>query len=92
MTDHLTYLVLGLGGGAVIGALAGGFLPNAMGIGKQYAGSFSPGFLAGTALAISMLITLLWVTREWTSTWVGEGGKGSIYRLILNHSVHYSNR
>ncbi len=58
-----------------IGALAGGFLPNAMGLGKQYAGSFTPGFLAGTALAILTFVTLLWVTREWTSTWVGEGGK-----------------
>lgn len=58
-----------------IGALAGGFLPNAMGLGKQHFGSFSPGFLTGTALALCVFVTLLWVTREWTTTWVGKGGK-----------------
>ncbi len=58
-----------------IGALAGGFLPNAMGLGRQYYGSFAPGFLAGTFLALGVLLVLIWVTHEWTHTWVGEGGK-----------------
>ncbi len=58
-----------------IGALAGGFLPNAMGLGKQYTGSFAPGFLSGTVLAIAVMVALQLVTRQWTTTWVGEGGK-----------------
>ncbi len=58
-----------------IGALAGGFLPNAMGIGRQWTGSFAPGFLGGTALSIASLFVLLKVSRRWTSTWVGAGGK-----------------
>lgn len=58
-----------------VGALAGGFLPNAMGIGRQETGSFAPGFLAGTALTILVLIVLRLVYREWTTTWVGEGGR-----------------
>ena len=58
-----------------IGALAGGFLPNAMGLGRQYQGSFTPGFLSGTVLAVVVLIALKLVTKEWTTTWVGEGGK-----------------
>ena len=58
-----------------IGALAGGFLPNAMGIGRKTTGSFAPGFLAGTALSIAVLVTLAIVSRRWTRTWVGEGGK-----------------
>lgn len=58
-----------------IGALAGGFLPNAMGIGRKHTGSFAPGFLAGTALSIAVLVTLMVVSRRWTRTWVGEGGK-----------------
>lgn len=58
-----------------VGALAGGFLPNAMGIGKQWTGSFAPGFLCGTALSIAVLVTLALVRRRWTTTWVGEHGK-----------------
>ncbi len=58
-----------------IGALAGGFLPNAMGMGKQHFGSFAPGFLSGTVLAVLVLIALVLVTKKWTSTWVGHGGK-----------------
>lgn len=58
-----------------IGALAGGFLPNAMGMGKQYAGSFSPGFLAGTFLTVGVFVALALVHKQWTSTWVGEDGR-----------------
>jgi NNP family nitrate/nitrite transporter-like MFS transporter len=58
-----------------IGALAGGFLPNAMGIGREQTGSFAPGFLSGTLLGISVLCVLLLVSKRWTSTWVGKGGK-----------------
>ena len=59
-----------------IGGLAGGFLPNAMGLGSKYTGAgFTPGFLAGTALSICILVALALVMKTWTSTWVGEGGK-----------------
>jgi NNP family nitrate/nitrite transporter-like MFS transporter len=58
-----------------VGALAGGFLPNAMGLGKKYFDSFTPGFLGGAALAIASLIVLIIVTRRWTTTWVGAHGK-----------------
>lgn len=58
-----------------IGALAGGFLPNAMGLGKQYFGSFTPGFLSGATLTIVSIVTLALVSRRWTSSWVGKGGK-----------------
>lgn len=59
-----------------IGGLAGGFLPNAMGLGAKYTGlGFTPGFLAGTLLSICILIALALVMRRWTSSWVGEGGR-----------------
>ncbi len=58
-----------------IGALAGGFLPNAMGLGMKYTGSFTPGFLAGAGLSVLSLVALLLVTRRWTSTWVGAHGR-----------------
>lgn len=58
-----------------IGALAGGFLPMAMGFGKQYTGSFTPGFLAGLGLALLSIVALYLVKKDWTSTWVGAHGK-----------------
>ncbi|NUN48746.1 MAG: NarK/NasA family nitrate transporter [Candidatus Brocadiae bacterium] len=58
-----------------IGALAGGFLPFFMGLGKQHTGSFAPGFLAGVALTGVALVSLFFVSRQWTSTWVGAHGK-----------------
>lgn len=61
-----------------IGALAGGFLPNAMGLGKQYLDSFTPGFLAGAALTVFSVIALLLLSRNWTRTWVGKGGKALV--------------
>jgi NNP family nitrate/nitrite transporter-like MFS transporter len=61
-----------------IGALAGGLLPNAMGMGKEYFGTFAPGFLSGTALTVFVIIALMIVNRHWTSTWVGKDGKALI--------------
>ena len=58
-----------------IGALAGGFLPVAMGLGKQHYDSFTPGFLSGAALTVLSLVTLVLVMRNWTSTWVGAHGR-----------------
>lgn len=58
-----------------IGALAGGFLPVAMGLGKQYMGSFAPGFLAGLGLCVLALGLLALVDRRWTTSWVGAHGK-----------------
>lgn len=58
-----------------IGALAGGFLPNAMGIGMEETGSFVPGFLCGTGLTVLVLVALALVQRRWTSSWVGAGGR-----------------
>lgn len=58
-----------------IGALAGGFLPVAMGYSKQFTGTFTAGFLSGTVLALFVLAALAMVVRDWTSTWVAAGGK-----------------
>ncbi len=58
-----------------VGALAGGLLPNAMGLGRQMTGSFAPGFLCGAALSIAALVCLAVCSREWVGTWVGKGGK-----------------
>lgn len=61
-----------------VGALAGGFLPLVMGYSQKFSGSFGPGFLMGTLLALGVIAALGLVMREWTSTWVGSGGKAIV--------------
>jgi NNP family nitrate/nitrite transporter-like MFS transporter len=58
-----------------VGALAGGALPVIMGISKQRTGSFGPGFITGILLALTVLTLLILMTRTWTTSWVGAGGK-----------------
>jgi NNP family nitrate/nitrite transporter-like MFS transporter len=58
-----------------VGALGGGFLPNAMGLSKQYAGSYLWGFVAFTVLALGMLLMLRVVQIRWTRTWAEKGGR-----------------
>ncbi|MBI4510293.1 MAG: NarK/NasA family nitrate transporter [Deltaproteobacteria bacterium] len=58
-----------------IGALAGGLLPNAMGLGKHWTGSFAPGFCFIACLATMSMIALGTVTHAWTTSWVAPGGR-----------------
>ncbi len=58
-----------------VGALGGGFLPNAMGLSKQYTGSYLGGFLSFTLLALVMLAVLRVVQIRWTRTWAEKGGR-----------------
>jgi NNP family nitrate/nitrite transporter-like MFS transporter len=58
-----------------IGALGGGFLPNAMGLSKQHTGSYLIGFLSFTLLALLMLAMLRVVQIRWTRTWAEKGGR-----------------
>jgi len=58
-----------------IGALGGGFIPNAMGLSKQYGGSYLGGFLAFAALAVVMLAMLRFIQIRWTRTWAERGGR-----------------
>jgi len=58
-----------------IGALGGGFLPNAMGLSKQFTGTYFWGFLAFAVLAIAMLVMLRIMQIRWTRTWAEKGGR-----------------
>jgi NNP family nitrate/nitrite transporter-like MFS transporter len=58
-----------------VGALGGGFLPNAMGWSKQVTGTYLWGFVAFTLLALAMLLMLRIVQIRWTRTWAEKGGK-----------------
>lgn len=58
-----------------VGALGGGFIPNAMGLSKQYSGSYLWGFVSFAVLALLMLVMLRVVQIRWTRTWVERGGR-----------------
>ncbi|AFL87520.1 nitrate/nitrite transporter [Terriglobus roseus DSM 18391] len=58
-----------------IGALGGSILPNLLGQSKQHTGSYAAGFGVYAVFALIVLVVLLTVSREWTRTWVGKGGR-----------------
>lgn len=58
-----------------IGALGGSLIPNAMGLSKQYAGSFTYGFWLWAAIGGAIFIMYFTVQKRWTTTWVDKGGK-----------------
>jgi MFS transporter, NNP family, nitrate/nitrite transporter len=61
-----------------IGALGGGFLPNAMGMSKQYLGTYFWGFAAFASIAVAMLIMLRMMQGRWTRTWAEKGGRARL--------------
>ena len=58
-----------------IGALGGGLVPSALGLSKQYAGSYMWGFFLFAALALGMLVMLRVMQLRWTRTWAERGGR-----------------
>jgi len=70
-------LTTAVAGGMIgeIGALGGSLLPNVMGYSKQHTGSFSSGWVIYAVIAILVLGMMLLVSRKWTKTWVGKGGR-----------------
>jgi MFS transporter, NNP family, nitrate/nitrite transporter len=58
-----------------IGALGGALVPNAMGLSKQYTGTYMWGFVAFAAVGVLMLIVLRVVQIRWTRTWAQKGGR-----------------
>ena len=58
-----------------IGALGGGLVPNAMGLSKQYAGTYLWGFVLFAACSLAMLVLLRFMQIRWTRTWAERGGR-----------------
>jgi NNP family nitrate/nitrite transporter-like MFS transporter len=48
---------------------------NLFGQSKQHTGSYRTGFIVYAALACVILAMLCYVSREWTRTWIGAGGR-----------------
>lgn len=70
-----------------IGALGGSFIPNAMGLSKEYSGSFSYGFLSFALLALVAFIVLRVAQRKWTKSWVGKGGVAIIKKQDIQFEI-----
>jgi NNP family nitrate/nitrite transporter-like MFS transporter len=70
-------LTTAVAGGMIgeIGALGGGILPNLLGQSKQHTGSYAAGFICYCFLALIALAFMRIVSKEWTRTWVGAGGR-----------------
>jgi len=58
-----------------IGALGGGLVPNAMGLSKQYLGTYTWGFVLFAVLALLMLGVMRVMQIRWTRTWAERGGR-----------------
>lgn len=58
-----------------VGALGGGLVPAAMGLSKQYFGTYSGGFYLFAALSVVMLVMLRVMQIRWTRTWAEKGGR-----------------
>lgn len=58
-----------------IGALGGGLVPSAMGLSRQYLGSYLWGFIALALAALAMLAVLRLLQGGWTRSWAGAGGR-----------------
>ena len=57
------------------GALGGGLVPSAMGLSKQYLGTYAWGFIGFAVLALLMLGMLRVMQLRWTRTWAEKGGR-----------------
>ena len=73
-----------------IGALGGGFIPNAMGQSLQHSGSYLWGFVAIALLALAMLFMLRVVQIRWTRTWAEKGGRARASAPPPAEPVHFA--
>jgi NNP family nitrate/nitrite transporter-like MFS transporter len=58
-----------------VGALGGGIVPNAMGLSKQFFGTYAWGFVLFAVLAVLMLGVMRHMQIRWTRTWAEKGGR-----------------
>ena len=61
-----------------IGALGGGLVPNAMGLSKQYLGTYLWGFVLFAVLSLVMLGVMRLMQIRWTRTWAEKGGRARL--------------
>ncbi|ANY69617.1 MFS transporter [Paenibacillus sp. BIHB 4019] len=60
------------------GGVGGYFLPLILGSLYQSTGSYTPGFLILSSIALLSMLMLAFIQKEWKRTWIGSGGKAKI--------------
>ncbi|VTU25410.1 Nitrate transporter [Variovorax sp. PBL-H6] len=70
-----------------IGALGGGLVPNAMGLSKQYLGTYMWGFMLFAVLAAVMLGVMRVMQIRWTRTWAEKGGRARSNPNTASHEL-----
>ncbi len=65
------------------GGLGGYFLPKILGNLKLSSGSFTPGFLILSVIAVSCIGILLIAQGQWKRTWIGQGGKAKTDAVVV---------
>ncbi|GIP09443.1 MAG: nitrate/nitrite transporter [Paenibacillus macerans] len=70
-------VITGIVGAA--GGLGGYFLPNILGILKEYTGSYTPGFLILSSIAIVCIVTVLLIQGQWKRTFLERSGAYDAY-------------
>ena len=72
-----------------IGALGGSIIPTVLSYSKQHFGSYRNGWIMYASLAFVILVMLRLVSRSWTKTWVGPGGRAhnSSYSLPVSDNI-----
>ncbi|MFC4777917.1 nitrate/nitrite transporter [Paenibacillus sp. GCM10023252] len=66
-------IVTGIVGAA--GGLGGYFLPKILGNMKLTTGSYTPGFLILSGIALACIVMIMIVQIGWKKSWIGQGGK-----------------
>ncbi|SDX25245.1 MFS transporter, NNP family, nitrate/nitrite transporter [Paenibacillus sp. CF384] len=69
-------IVTGIVGAA--GGLGGYFLPKILGNLKLSSGSYTPGFLILSGVALICIVLIFLVQGAWKKSWIGSGGKARI--------------
>jgi NNP family nitrate/nitrite transporter-like MFS transporter len=67
-----------------IGALGGSILPNLLGQSKEHTGSYRLGFIVYAGMAFAILLLMRSVSKQWTRTWVGPGGRALVSEVDLD--------
>jgi NNP family nitrate/nitrite transporter-like MFS transporter len=75
-----------------IGALGGGLVPNAMGLSKQYLGTYAWGFVLFAVLAMVMLGVMRVMQLRWTRTWAEKGGRARVHAPEAAHGPRFAPR
>src|SRR5690606_16839318 len=68
-------IITGIVGAA--GGLGGFFLPKVLGNLKLATGSFTPGFLILSGIALLCIVVVAVSQGRWKRTWIGEGGRAA---------------